>query len=77
MIADCQQIRARLMSYLDSELSASEMLDVRQHLASCDPCSTAFATEREYLECVRSKLAMVELPADLLARVMAALDQAV
>ena len=65
------------MSYLDSELSASEMIDVREHLTSCDPCSTAFATEREYLECVRSKLAMVELPADLLARVMAALDQAV
>ena len=65
------------MSYLDSELSASEMLDVRQHLASCDPCSSAFATEREYVDCVRRKLATVDLPADLLARIMAALHQAV
>ena len=77
MIANCQQIRARLMSFLDDELSASEMVDVRQHLASCDPCSSAFATEREYVDCVRRKLATVDLPADLLARIMAALHHAV
>ena len=76
MIADCQQIRARLMSYLDNELSADEMVVVGQHLASCDPCSRAFSTEREYLDCVRSKLAMVDVPAELLARIRAALDQA-
>lgn len=44
---NCQFCRSRLSSYVDGELSASEMLAIRRHLEECAGCDCAYQSSLE------------------------------
>jgi anti-sigma factor (TIGR02949 family) len=74
----CEEAFRRLDDFLDRELSAPEMQLVGEHLEICAGCAREFGFEASVLRGVRAKLAQiaVELPPDLQARVLQALDAA-
>jgi len=70
----CEEAFRRLEDYLDRELSPRELALVREHLEICEGCAREFGFEASVLRGVRSKLRQVELPAELQARILRALD---
>ena len=70
----CAEAFRRLDDYLDRELSAEEMELVREHLEVCAGCASEFEFEASVLRGVRAKLRQIDVPADLQARVLAALE---
>lgn len=53
MTNDCEQIRDRIILYLDDELEAAECADLTKHLESCRWCRALFESQRAFLESVR------------------------
>ena len=70
----CEEAFRRLDDYLDRELSAQEMTLVHEHLEICAGCAQEFNFEESVLKGVRTRLRQIDLPADLQARVLRALD---
>ncbi len=66
---DCAQAFERIADYLDRELTADEMRMVREHLETCAVCAREFHYEANVLQEIRRKLAHIDLPPDLLARI--------
>lgn len=54
MINDCEQIRDRIILYLDDELEPAEVADLTRHIDVCRTCRTLFESERAFLESVRA-----------------------
>ena len=50
---NCEQIRGRLVLYLDDELEAAECAELTKHLDSCMRCRAVFQSERAFLESLR------------------------
>ena len=50
---NCAEMAERLYEYLDRELSAEEILEVKQHLAACPPCLRIFRYEEHMRRLVR------------------------
>jgi anti-sigma factor (TIGR02949 family) len=71
----CEEAFRRLDDYLDRELSAEDMRLVHEHLEICAGCAREFTFEESVLHGVRSKLRQIDLPPDLQARVLGALDR--
>ena len=71
-----QEAFQRLDAYLDRELSPDEMRLVREHIEVCAVCAAEFEFEASVLDGVRRKLRQVDLPPDLIARVLATLPSA-
>ena len=69
----CEEAFRRLDDYLDRELSPAETQLVREHLEVCAGCAREFNYEASVLRNVRDKLRRVDLPAELQARIAAAL----
>ncbi|MHB1305584.1 MAG: anti-sigma factor family protein [Limisphaerales bacterium] len=44
---NCQEIRALLDAYLDSELEVKTSLEIQQHLKACAPCARWFEAEQK------------------------------
>jgi mycothiol system anti-sigma-R factor len=65
---DCAEVVARLYPYLDRELDASEQAAVQAHLDKCGNCAGLFRLEANMLIYVGRRLAAVEAPAALRAR---------
>lgn len=63
--AGCEVAFRRINDYLDRELTSVEMALVREHLEVCALCSREFAFETSVINDVRTKLARLDLPADL------------
>jgi anti-sigma factor (TIGR02949 family) len=72
----CEETIRRLDDYLDRELTPHEIQLVQEHLAVCATCASEYAFEASLIERIRNKLQRIEAPADLLAKVSRALDQA-
>ena len=53
MMNDCEQIRDRIILYLDDELESTECADLMRHLDTCRACRAIFESERTFLESVR------------------------
>lgn len=70
----CEDAFRRLNDYLDRELSAAEMRLVKAHLDTCVRCASEYHFESTVLNEVRRKLNRVDLPADLVSRINAALE---
>ena len=70
----CEEAFRRLDDYLDRELSAREMELVREHLEICAGCAREFEFEASVLRGVRGKLRQLDVPADLQARILLALE---
>ena len=70
----CEEAFRRLDDFLDRELGAAEMTLVHEHLEICEGCAREFRFESSVLNGVRAKLRQIEVPAELQARVLAALE---
>lgn len=53
MINDCEQVRDRIILYLDAELESTECADLMRHLDTCRACRAIFESERTFLDSVR------------------------
>jgi anti-sigma factor (TIGR02949 family) len=69
----CESAFRRLDDYLDRQLSPDEMRLVEEHLHICEACTREFTFEASVLDGVRRKLKSLEMPPDLLARIVARL----
>ena len=62
---DCNDCVERLFAFLDTELTATEISQVRSHLDGCEDCDEEFVFEASFLErlkeCCTSDVAPVEL----------------
>jgi anti-sigma factor (TIGR02949 family) len=72
----CEETIRRLDDYLDRELTPHEMQLVKEHLEVCATCASEYAFEASALERLRDKLQRIAAPADLMAKVSRALQQA-
>jgi mycothiol system anti-sigma-R factor len=50
---NCSEAVERLNQYLDRELSAQEIVEVKQHLEACPPCLQMFHYEEHMRRLVR------------------------
>jgi anti-sigma factor (TIGR02949 family) len=66
----CEEAFRRLDDYLDRELSAEEMVLVREHLEICAGCAREFNFEASVLKGVGEKLQQIDLPDGLQARIL-------
>ena len=71
----CEEAFRRLDDYLDRELSADEMVLVKEHLDICAGCAREFKFESSLLRGVRDKLRQIDLPPSLQARILGVLDR--
>jgi anti-sigma factor (TIGR02949 family) len=71
----CEEAFRRIDDYLDRELQPSEMRLVQEHLEICEGCAREFRFEASVISGVKRKLRQIELPGDLQARVLAALER--
>ena len=69
----CKEAFERLDDYLDRELSAEEVAEVREHLEVCQVCASEFEFEAAVLSEIRRKLEHIDVPLELRVRVAAAL----
>lgn len=72
---DCQAVFQRLDDYLDRELTADEMMQVRAHLDLCEVCAREHRFEATVIAAVRAKLGQVRAPQALIDRVRRSLEQ--
>lgn len=72
----CEETFRRLDDYLDRELSADEMRQVREHIDLCDICAGTVQFEQDVIDAVRAKLRRLDAPAGLHRRISEALDRA-
>ncbi len=69
---NCKKTVEQLYPYLDRELTAQELEDVRAHLDHCPPCAKYFAYESGMLRFVSDACRSVEAPASLRAKILSA-----
>src|SRR4030095_15116040 len=70
----CEQMWPRIVLWLDGELQGDEVSLVESHCESCAQCRERVATERRYLETVKSAGQHYRAPDELRARVEAILQ---
>ena len=66
---NCGDVAKRLDQYVDRELSAVEIEQVRWHLEACPPCLNAFRLEASMRRLVR-RACSESAPASLRARIL-------
>lgn len=71
----CEEVFRRLDDFLDRELTAQEMMRVREHLETCETCAREFDFEEKVLTDLRAKLRRVSAPEDLLAKITRSIEQ--
>lgn len=70
---DCNDCVERLYSYLDRELSPTEVTEVRVHLDECGGCEDQFVVEERFLARVRDCCQEDVAPTALRTRIVARL----
>jgi mycothiol system anti-sigma-R factor len=70
MEMDCNDCVEKLYAFLDTELSTTELEQVRLHLDGCDDCDENFVFEARFLETLRECCTSDVAPADLRERVI-------
>jgi anti-sigma factor (TIGR02949 family) len=65
----CHDAFSKLDDFLDRRLSPEEARLIEEHLKVCEACTREFAFEASVLEHVRRKLARIETPPGLVARI--------
>ncbi len=72
----CDDVRSRMMFYLDAELESNERELVDAHLSVCDPCRGVFAGEQRILDAVRAARPLQSASPELRARVEKVMNDA-
>ena len=73
---DCERAMRQLWDYLDDELTAERMREIREHLMSCSRCLPHHDFERAFLEALASTRDEHAAPSELRGRVLESLRQA-
>ena len=68
-MTQCDDIRGRLILYLDHELQGTERATVEAHLSGCESCAAIFARELNFLNTVRESGQLYTAPPELRAKV--------
>lgn len=76
MSFDCEETFRRMQDFLDRELSTEEARLVQEHLDGCGMCAEEYLFEASFLRRVRTCVQDIEIPEDLIERVLAALNRA-
>jgi mycothiol system anti-sigma-R factor len=71
----CGDLAERIERYLDGELDAAEIAELRSHMADCFPCTEEVEVREQIRALVRQQCAELA-PVDLVARVRARLATA-
>ena len=71
----CRESLDRLNDYIDRELSPRELQLVERHLKICHRCAGKFEFETKLLVEIQAKVSRLNVPADLMSRVSAALTR--
>jgi len=66
---DCVQALARVYEYLDGEMSADDLMQIREHLDDCGPCLRQYDLDKALKALVR-RSCRESAPADLRERIM-------
>ena len=72
---NCKATRELLPAHLDQELSVAETIAIEQHLQGCPECQRELAEQGELKNAIRKHATYHAAPADLEARIRAALPQ--
>ena len=67
---DCNDCVERLFAFLDTELTPTEIRQVRSHLDGCDDCGEEFVFEASFLERLKECCTSDVAPVDLRQRVI-------
>ena len=67
---NCNEVEARLYQYLDRELNAEEIVEVKQHLEACPPCLQIFHYEDHMRRLVRQACCGESAPLSLRERIL-------
>jgi mycothiol system anti-sigma-R factor len=67
---DCAEILDKVYSYLDNEISAHDVAQVRHHLDECGPCLRQYGLEQVVKALVARSCGCDPAPADLRAKVL-------
>lgn len=70
---NCEEAFRRLNDFLDRRLTPEEMRIVEEHLEVCAWCTREFNFETSVLHGVRRKLRQLEVPSDLVTRILSKL----
>ena len=70
---NCEEAFRRLDDFLDRRLTPEETKIIEEHLEVCAWCAREFNFEASLLFGVRRKLRQLDLPPDLVARIMSRL----
>ena len=70
----CEEAFQRLNDYVDRELSADEMVRVREHIDTCALCASEYRFESRVLDHLRARLRRIDLPPSVLEKVRAVLS---
>ncbi len=72
---NCQETRALLMTYLDSELDARSTAEVGEHLAVCETCQARFAAEEKLERQAKAALSQEPMPPEAWDRLQSRLTR--
>ncbi len=67
---DCGDCLERLYAFLDQELTAAEVVQVKGHLDDCGGCADSFVFEEHFLTQVRDCCTEEGAPAELRERII-------
>ena len=70
---NCEEAFRRLNDFLDRRLSPEEMRIIEEHLEICAWCAREFNFETSVLHGVKRKLRQIDMPPDLLSRIVSQL----
>lgn len=73
---DCEEVLRQLERFLDGEVDADTVLDVREHLAACYPCAGRVEFERKFRLLLRARCGDEPAPPGLVDRIRSCLDDA-
>jgi len=72
---DCGEVLERVWLYLDGEIDAPDLQEIRQHLDECGPCLRAYGLEQAVKALVARSCGCEQAPIDLRTRVVTQLRQ--
>ena len=74
-MSSCDEVRLKVLRYLNDRLHGQELDDFRTHLEACSRCRANVETERALSELLHRSRPLYSAPPELRARVAAAIDQ--
>ncbi|MGI5203696.1 mycothiol system anti-sigma-R factor [Spirillospora sp. CA-108201] len=71
----CDEVLARVYTYLDGELDQGGCGEVRQHLDECGPCLREYGLEEAVKKLVNKSCGCEQAPTDLRAKVLGRIEE--